>query len=146
MARSFDGSVQDTLRTLASHVYCNRDSLPLSPSLFLFSEAIDSRNSSSECLSPDSTPVTSICSHWMGTLSALNTVLTDSATSAPIPSPRSLIYISSCVLEHAESNYTPGIRVVVYFPPYLVGLNISDCTVAIAIANDQFPSCPIVLK
>ncbi len=27
---------------------------------------------------------------------------------------------------------SPGMRVVVYFPPNLVGLNISDCTVAIA--------------
>ena len=61
--------------------------LPLSPNLLRLSEAIDSRNSSSECLSPDSTPVTSICSHSMGTLSALNIVFTDSATSAPIPSP-----------------------------------------------------------
>ena len=26
----------------------------------------------------------------------------------------------------------PGMRVVVYFPPYLVGLKMSDCTVAIA--------------
>lgn len=79
--------------------------MPFSPSLFLFSEAIDSRNSSSECLSPVSTPDTSTCSHSMGTLSALKTVLTDSATSAPIPS--------------------PGIRVTVYLPPYLVGLKIS---------------------
>jgi hypothetical protein len=55
---------------------------------------------------PDSKPETSTCSHSTGTLSALKIVLTDSATSAPIPS--------------------PGIRVTVYFPPYLVGLKISD--------------------
>lgn len=61
--------------------------VPLRPSLFRFKDEIDSRKSSSECLSPDSTPVTSTCSHSIGTLSALNTVFTDSATSAPIPSP-----------------------------------------------------------
>ena len=60
---------------------------PLRPSLFLLRDEIDSRNSSSECLSPESTPETSICSHSIGTLSALKMVLTDSATSAPIPSP-----------------------------------------------------------
>lgn len=61
--------------------------MPLRPSLFRLREAMDSWNSSSECLSPVSTPETSTCSHSIGTLSALNTVLTDSATSAPIPSP-----------------------------------------------------------
>jgi hypothetical protein len=52
----------------------------------------------------------------MGTLSALKMVLTDSATSAPIPS--------------------PGIRVTVYFPPYLVGLKISY--IAVARSEDNF--------
>ena len=66
-------------------------SKPLRPILFLFRDDIDSRNSSSECLSPDSTPETSTCSHSTGTLSALKMVLTDSATSAPIPSPESHI-------------------------------------------------------
>lgn len=61
--------------------------IPLRPILFLLREAIDWSNSSSACLSPDSTPVTSICSHSIGTLSALKIVLTASATSAPIPSP-----------------------------------------------------------
>lgn len=84
--------------------------IPLRPSLLRLSEAMDSRKSSSECLSPVSTPVASICSHSIGTLSALKIVLTDSATSAPIPS--------------------PGMRVVVYFPPNLVGLKMSDWTVA----------------
>ena len=85
---------------------------PLSPNLLRFKEAIDSLNRSSECLSPESTPVTSICSQSIGTLSALKMVLTDSATSVPMPS--------------------PGIRVVVYFPPNFVGLKISDWTVASA--------------
>ena len=31
----------------------------------------------------------------------------------------------------------PGMRVVVYFPPYFVGLNMSDCTVAIAAQAGQ---------
>jgi len=84
--------------------------IPFNPSLFLFKEAIDSRKSSSECLVPDSTPETSTCSHSTGTLSDLKIVFTDSATSAPIPS--------------------PGIRVTVYFPPYFVGLKMSDWTVA----------------
>ena len=48
---------------------------------------MDSRKSSSECLLPVSTPDTSTCSHSTGTLSALKIVLTDSETSAPIPSP-----------------------------------------------------------
>ncbi|GJC99132.1 hypothetical protein ColKHC_07958 [Colletotrichum higginsianum] len=55
-------------------------------------------------------PETSTCSHSMGTLSALKMVLTLSATSAPIPS--------------------PGIRVTVYLPPNLVGLKMSEPTVA----------------
>jgi len=46
----------------------------------------------------------------MGTLSALKMVLTDSETSAPIPS--------------------PGIRVTVYLPPNLVGLKMSVLVVA----------------
>ncbi len=36
---------------------------------------------------------------------------------------------------------SPGMRVVVYFPPNLVGLNISDCTVAIA--KDAFSQCSL---
>src|SRR5271155_6088029 len=84
--------------------------MPLRPSLLRRREDIDSWKSSSECLSPVSTPLTSTCSQLTGTLSALKIVLTDSATSAPIPS--------------------PGMRVTVYFPPYLAGLKMSDCTVA----------------
>lgn len=60
---------------------------PFRPILFLRRLAIDSLNSSSVCLSPDSMPETSICSHSTGTLSALNIVFTISDTSAPIPSP-----------------------------------------------------------
>ena len=102
-------------------------SIPFRPNLFRFRDAMDSRNNSSEFLSPDSTPVTSICSHSIGTLSALNTVLTDSATSAPIPSPSQRVisvylYCRTCLYPTC----VPGIRVVVYFPPYFVGLNMSD--------------------
>lgn len=61
--------------------------IPFSPSLFRRREAMDSLKRSSECLFPESTPLTSTCSHSMGTLSALKMVLTDSATSTPIPSP-----------------------------------------------------------
>lgn len=61
--------------------------IPFRPNLFRRRDAIDSLKSSSECLLPVSTPLTSTCSHSMGTLSALKMVLTDSATSAPIPSP-----------------------------------------------------------
>ena len=84
--------------------------LPFKPILFRFSDAMDSLKSSSECLSPESTPLTSTCSHSIGTLSALKTVLTDSATSAPMPS--------------------PGMSVAVYLPPYLVGLKMSEDRVA----------------
>jgi hypothetical protein len=86
--------------------------IPLRPSLLRRREVTDSLNRSS--VRPvgvaSSRPETSICSHSMGTLSALKMVLTLSATSAPIPS--------------------PGIRVTVYLPPYLVGLKMSDWTVA----------------
>src|SRR2546423_7985879 len=84
--------------------------MPFRPSLLRRREDIDSWKSSSECLSPVSTPLTSTCSNSTGTLSALKIVLTVSATSAPMPS--------------------PGIRVTVYFPPNLVGLKMSDWTVA----------------
>jgi hypothetical protein len=73
---------------LALPLPVTQSATPLRPSLLRFKDAIDSRNKSSECLSPVSTPVTSICSHSTGTLSALNTVLTELATSAPIPSPK----------------------------------------------------------
>ena len=79
--------------------------MPFRPILLRFREAMDSRKSSSECLSPVSTPETSTCSHSMGTLSALKTVFTDSVISAPIPS--------------------PGMRVTVYLDPYLVGCSIN---------------------
>lgn len=61
--------------------------IPFKPNLLRFRDARDSLKSSSECLFPVSTPLTSTCSHSIGTLSALKMVLTDSATSAPIPSP-----------------------------------------------------------
>lgn len=102
--------------------------IPLRPNLLRRREAIDSLKSSSECLFPVSTPLTSTCSHSMGTLSALKIVFTDSATSAPIPSPRreesnqsrDLLSISVCDLS------IPGIKVTVYLPPYFVGLKMSD--------------------
>ena len=67
--------------------------VPLRPSLLRLSEAIDYLNSSSVCFPPVSTPVTSTCSHSIGTLSALKISLTDSETSAPTPSPSILIRI-----------------------------------------------------
>jgi len=85
--------------------------IPFNPSLFLLREATDSRNISSALPgAPLSTPEASICSQSMGTLSALKMVFTLSATSAPIPS--------------------PGISETVYLLPNLVGLKMSDCTVA----------------
>src|SRR5947207_7834981 len=91
--------------------------MPFRPILLRLREAIDSRNSSSECLSPVSMPETLTCSHSMGTLSALKISLTDSETSAPMPS--------------------PGMSVTVYLPPNLVGLKMSDCTVAIDRAGSE---------
>ncbi len=67
----------------------------------------------------------------MGTLSALKIVFTDSATSAPMPSPDQVS--KQCLLKgRSIFSRAPGMRVVVYFPPYFVGLKISDWTVAIA--------------
>lgn len=87
--------------------------IPLSPSLLRFREAMDSRNSSSECLLPVSTPVTSTCSHSMGTLSALKMVLTASATSAPIPSPVAHHVRNPLVVEssgaHRTGNQSDGV-------------------------------------
>lgn len=63
-------------------------------------------------------------------------VLTDSATSAPIPSPAwELTEVLNASYSKAEPYQNePGIRVTVYFPPNFVGLNISDWTVAMAIS------------
>ena len=79
------------------------------PSLLRLSEATDSRKAAS-VRPASSIPETATCSHSMGTLSALKTVLTLSVTSPPIPS--------------------PGIRLTVYLPPNLAGLKMSDWTVA----------------
>ena len=126
--------------------------MPLRPSVLRLNEAIDSLNNSSECLSPVSTPLTSTCSHSIGTLSALKIVFTDSATSAPIPSPihasiasvtwSTVLYISGRAQaqlskENSYIKYVPGINVTVYLPPYLVGLKISDWMVAMAAIRGQ---------
>ena len=86
--------------------------IPLRASLLRLREATDSRKAASARALPpaSSMPETAICSHSMGTLSALKIVFTDSATSAPMPS--------------------PGMRVTVYLPPYLAGLKMSDWIVA----------------
>lgn len=76
--------------------------IPFKPSLLRLREAIDSWNNSSECLSPVSTPVTSTCSHSIGTLSALKIVLTDSATSAPIPSPKKVFVNIRAILPSSQ--------------------------------------------
>jgi hypothetical protein len=95
------------------------------------SEAIDSRRSSSELMPPVSTPETLTCSHSTGTLSALKISLTDSETSAPIPSPA---HCSISYRDQGGYRGVPGIRVTVYLPPNLVGLKMSLLTVAIAVA------------
>jgi hypothetical protein len=66
---------------------------------------MDSRKSSSECLLPVSTPDTSTCSHSMGRFSALKISLTDSDTSAPIPSPAMRVKQSG--LDREESLSSP---------------------------------------
>ena len=111
--------------------------LPFKPILFRFNDAMDSRNSSSECLSPVLTPDTSICSHSMGTFSALKTVLTDSATSAPMPSPDVVVSVQeqtselnkAQIMEEAFRTGNKGYRV---FPAKLgwfedVGLHRGHC-------------------
>lgn len=123
--------------------------LPFNPILFRFNDAIDSRNSSSECLFPVSTPDTSICSHSMGTFSALKMVLTDSATSAPMPSPSPLGSVNEeqtgdqDKAKAIEEVFIPGMRDTVYFPPNFVGLKMSDCTVAIA--GEGISHCRLLL-
>ena len=126
--------MEDTWSRLAARSWELQKRLlrPLRPILFLLRDEIDSRNNSSECLFPESTPETSTCSHSIGTLSALKMVLTDSATSAPMPSPISqaqhvLFNIPTTV---CFANNEPGISVTVYFPPNFVGLKMSLWTVA----------------
>lgn len=75
----------------------SRNNPPFSPTLFLFKLCMASWNSSSP---PVVSPETSYCSHWTGTLIASKISLTESATSFPIPS--------------------PGTRVTVYLPAYIV--------------------------
>lgn len=61
-------------------------------------------------------------------------VFTDSVTSAPIPSPR-YSEISETFQTIGSEAILPGIKVTVYFPPYLVGFTRSEATVAIAIVE-----------
>jgi hypothetical protein len=57
-------------------------------------------------------------------------VFTDSATSAPIPSPGHKR--EPWFKPQRKFLIIPGIKVTVYLPPYFVGLKISDWTVAMA--------------
>lgn len=113
-----------------SHIHDHH--IPLRPILFLFNDAMDSRKSSSACLSPVSMPETSICSHSTGTLSALKISRTDSETSAPMPSPgKESVSLLRCCHVRLRGR-VPGIKVTVYLPPNLLGWKMSDVTVASA--------------
>lgn len=127
VTRAFDRRVEDTCTACQQQTvsFDERDR-PLRPSLLRLSDAMASLNSSSACLSPVSIPDTSICSHSIGTLSALKIDLTASETSAPTPSPWNLCQTSYCSYHSAV---VPGISVTVYFPPNLVGLKMSLVTV-----------------
>lgn len=57
--------------------------------------------------------------------------LTDSETSAPIPSPA---HVQKVDRVYGRLSRVPGIKVTVYLPPNLVGLKMSWVTVAIAVA------------